>query len=229
MYSDRAFQIVAGLSWSQQVARPTRLADELVAAVQEAVPVTGVGLTWMSHGLPAALVAATDEQARRVEELQFVLGEGPCTRSAATGQPVLVEDLACAGSAWPEFSRRAVEVGVAAVFAFPLQVGRDTFGVLDLYRDTPGPLLPADLTEAAAFATVSTWVLLHLRPGLVDPALFSDLTERLAGRLEVHRAVGMLAAQLSLPVAEALTLLRSRASVDQRPISDVAQDLLAGL
>lgn len=67
---------------------------------------------------------------------------------------------------------------------FSLQVGQVTFGVLNLYRTAPGPLLHPELVKASAIATVSTCVLLHLRPG---PA-----------RFEVHQTVGLLAGQLSL-------------------------------
>jgi len=226
MSSKRAFQIVADLAWPQRHSEPTLLADQLVATAQQSLSVTGVGLAWMNSGLPGGLVAATDERARRIEELQFTLGEGPCTACAITGRPVLVDDLTVQGELWPRFTAGAVEAGVAAVFSFPLQLGGVTFGVLDLYRDTPGALPVADAAEAGAVATVGTWVLLHLQPGLQDETRFPDLTERLADRLQVHRAAGLLAVQLELSVTDALNILRTRASSDNRPITDLAHAVL---
>lgn len=229
MFSERAFQIVAGLSWFERSAEPTRLADQLVATAAGSVAVTGVGLAWMDAGLPGVLVAATDEGARRVEELQFTLGEGPCATAAVRHRPVLVEDLAGRqGSEWPGFTAGAVEAGVAAVFAFPLELGGVTFGVLDFYRNAPGSLSPADLAEAGALATVGTWVLMHLQPGIADEDRFPDLTERLADRLQVHTAAGVLAQRLGLPVGDALNILRARAFAKGRPISELAQAVLAG-
>jgi hypothetical protein len=51
---------------------------------------------------------------------------------------VLAPDLAAAAERWLVFAPGVAAVGVAAVFAFPVRVGRVTIGVLDLYRDPPG-------------------------------------------------------------------------------------------
>lgn len=227
MSSSRVFEIVAGLSWSSTSAEPTRLADELLEAARSAAGVDGAGLAWMSGGVPGSLIGATDEPARRIEELQFTVGEGPCIQGALTGRPVLVEDLALSVSVWPVFSVGALKAGVAAVFAFPLRVGETVLGVLDLYRRTPGPLSPPELAEASAFTTVATWVLLHLSPGMVDPSLFPDLTERVGARAEIHRAAGVLAVQLGMSPSDALTVLRARAFTDRRTIADLARGILA--
>ena len=87
------------------------------------------------------MLAATDEGARKMEELQFSLGEGPCIDSSRSGRPVLQPDLArTAPALWPAFSALALEAGIAAIFAFPLQVGAVRMGVFDLYRDEVGGL-----------------------------------------------------------------------------------------
>jgi len=173
------------------------------------------------------LIAATDELARWIEELGFILGEGPSANCSGNGRPVLVEDLARTGAGWPAFAAGAVEAGVAAVFAFPVQVGNATFGVLELHRDTPGPLDTADVTEALAWATVGTWVMRHLTPGLVEENLFPDLTERLASRSTVHMATGVLVERLSVSTDDALAILRARAFTDHQPIAELARDILA--
>jgi len=42
----------------------------------------------------------------------------------------------------------------------------------------------------------------------------------------VHQATGMLGAQLDVPMAVALAMLRARAFSDERPIADVAMDIV---
>lgn len=223
MYSAQALRIAARLGWVQTTDAPLRVADQLVTTAREALPVTGVGLSWMKDEIPGALLAATDERARLLEDLQFTLGEGPCTRSVATGRPVLVDDLGQSGRAWPAYTASAVAAGVAAVFAIPLRVGDLTIGVLNLYRDTPGPLPAEALNEALAFGTVGTWVLLHLNTALRD----GEVAEQLAERFAVHRAAQLTAVELSLPVKAALNILRARARAEERPLAELAQDLLA--
>ena len=47
--------------------------------------------------LEVELVAATDDWAERLEELQYTMGEGPGVEAFAHGGPVLVADLADLG------------------------------------------------------------------------------------------------------------------------------------
>ncbi|MGZ4555887.1 MAG: ANTAR domain-containing protein, partial [Mycobacteriaceae bacterium] len=52
--------------------------------------------------------------------------------------------------------------------------------------------------------------------------------EPLFGRREVHQATGMVAVQVGVPIPEALARLRAAAFASQRPILDVARDVVAG-
>ena len=203
------------------------VAVRLVHASRNALPITGVGLSWMTDQGPGAMLAATDEGARLMEELQFSLGEGPCIDSSRTGRPVLQDDLArTAPALWPAFSSQALEAGIAAVFAFPLQIGAVRMGVLDLYRDEAGGLAESDLANALAYADAATAVLLQLqadtRPGDVHP----DLAESMYDRAEVHQATGMISVQLGITVKDAMTVLRARTFASNRSILDVSHDVV---
>ena len=67
------------------------------------------------------LTTASDPAVERIEELQSVLGGGPCIDAFAGPRPVLVPDLADgAMSRWPGYAPAAPDAGVRAVFAFPL-------------------------------------------------------------------------------------------------------------
>ena len=86
------------------------------------------------------VIAASDEASERAEELQVTLGEGPCVDAFQTRRAVLVPDLAANAARWPMYAPAAYGSGVAAAFAFPLQVGAARLGVLDVFRARPGPL-----------------------------------------------------------------------------------------
>lgn len=204
------------------------LADRLVRVGRDSMDVTGVGLSLMTGAGPSAILAATEGAARVIEELQFSLGEGPCVESVNTGRPVFHGDLAStAGQLWPGFTPGALDAGVAAVFAFPLQVGAIALGALDLSRDAAGPLKEVDVREAMALAGAATALLLHLQLFSAPGDVHVDLADSLVDRAVVHQASGMVSVQIQAGLADALTVLRARAFASGRPIVDVARDVVA--
>jgi hypothetical protein len=203
----------------------TGLPTSLAAACVRSLPVSGVGLALMTDDGPAGIIAATDGAAMELEELQFTLGEGPCVDASQTGRPVLQPDLArTAPLRWPAFAGGALEAGVRALFAFPLRVGAIRVGVLDLYRDRAGPLSTDELAEALSFADAATLLLLHEQASTAASSAVPVLDDR----AEVHQATGVVSVQAAVGLAEALVLLRARAFADQRPLGDLARDVLTG-
>jgi GAF domain-containing protein len=225
--SVRVAEILAGVA--QGPSALSKLPDRLVRACALALPVTGVGMVLMTDEGPTGTVAATNGPAETMEELQYTLGEGPCVDSSRTGRPVLQPDLAVSGPArWPGFAVGALEAGIRAIFAFPLRVGAIRLGVLDLYRDVPGPLTAHQVTEALSFADAATTILLHLQAKDAqnpDAGLLSAIEDR----AEVHQATGFVAVQAGVTLAQALLLLRARSFAAERPIGSLAHDVLAGV
>ena len=226
MASGRTAEILSG------VAKPDGGGDvpqRLVTACARALPVTGVGIVLMTENGPAGTVAVTDGPAAKLEDLQFTLGEGPCVDASRSGRPVLQPDLRATGPArWPGFASGALDVGVRAVFAFPLRMGGIRLGVLDLYRDRSGALTDAELAEALSFADAATTILLRLQsvdPGGGGPLGAIPVVE---DRAEVHQATGMVSVQADVPLGQALALLQARAFATEQPISALARAVLAG-
>ena len=114
----------------------------LCSDVLRRLPVQGAAVSVRGTGESTALLHATDAVIARLDDLQFVLGEGPCRDAYRLRAPVLEPDLTAPAVVlrWPVFGREAAAAGAAAVFAFPLQVGAVPFGVLELYRAAPGRL-----------------------------------------------------------------------------------------
>jgi hypothetical protein len=194
------------------------------------LPVTGVGLALMTDEGPAGTVAATDDTALELEDLQFTLGEGPCVAASTTGRPVLQPELSrTAPLRWPAFAAGAEAAGLAAVFALPLQVGAIRLGVLDLYRTIPGVLSPQELADALCFAEAATTLLLHAQAQNSPWRLPLESLTVLDDRAEVHQATGVVSVHADVTLQDALLLLRARAYADQRPIAELAKDVLNGL
>lgn len=209
--------------------RSSSLAERLCLECRARLRISGVGIALMSADGSSSLVAATDGPARHLEDLQFSLGEGPCVEASRTGRPVMQPDvLVTAPDRWPAFGAGVQSTGIRAIFAFPLQVGAIRLGILDLYRDVAGSLTDADFSDALAFADAATWVLLSLQDQANiegHPLMPIDVLDN---RAETHQATGMISVQLGVDLKESLLRLRAAAYAADRPMSDLAVDVVGG-
>lgn len=203
--------------------------DRLCGTAVDALAVTGAALILMSEGEVGAVCATSGAGATTIEDLQFALGEGPCLESYRTGVPVLEADLRGVGAArWPMFAMAATEAGAQAVFSLPMTVGAIRCGVLYLYRDRPGPLTDEQFRDALALADVGTTILLDLHSA-ASVAVLGDTVDVLwHHRAVVHQATGMVSVQVEASLEDALGRIRGHAFAAQRPIYDVAVDIVGG-
>jgi hypothetical protein len=125
------------------------------------------------------------------------------------------------------FTPRAVEAGARAVFGFPLRVGAVRIGALNLYRDRPGPLDDDQHADALVLAGVAARAVLGMQADAPPGMLGAELEAGSDFRFVVHQASGMVSAQLEVSVGEALIRLRAHAFADDRPLTAVAQDVVA--
>lgn len=203
--------------------KPVRLCQACVLSL----PVQRAGIAVKAVGMGLEALCASDYVAERVEWAQISLGEGPAWDAMSSGGPVVALDFAVSDPRWPVFSAEASASGVGAMYAVPLQVGAIQVGVLNLYRDTPEALDPADFADAVAIADLVTAILLTVgRTGQITEALGSWWDQPLSTR-EVHQATGIVMAQLGVDAREAYVRLQAHAFVRQRLIHDVAHDVVA--
>lgn len=210
------------------------LARLLCAACVAGVGVQGAAVSLLTGSTYRETLSASDATAATLEDLQFSLGEGACLEAAGTGAPVLVPDIhdRAATTRWPVFATAVIEqTAVRGLFALPLQFGTINVGVLDLYRDAPGPLLGHELRDVAA--AVDMVMLLFLgarrRPGPRDAAGRADGPPGAGAsldRVEVAQATGMVHVQLGLSNDDAFARLRAYAFGHRLPLGDVARDVV---
>lgn len=204
------------------------LLQRLCAAATSALAVSGAGVSLMAEDGVRGLAAASDPATERLEEVQFVLGEGPCIDAFAARRPVLVPDLTDgAVNRWPVYTPTIHDSGVRAVFAFPLRVGASRLGVLDLFRTRPGPLTGEQLAQALVFADIAVDTLLDGQERAGPGAAADGLDEAMDSRAELFQAQGMVMVQLGVPLTAALARLRAYAYAENRPLAAVARDVVA--
>lgn len=190
----------------------------------------GLGLLLAPGGSSAELVQSYGEHTLALEDLQQVQGQGPSLDAARHGTLMLLPDMgdtsAFATDRWPGLPGAIEELNVRAVFSFPLRIGIIALGALTGHRTRPGPMSTDQLSDAfgladtiaqVAITTAAHAELPHI-PLLDDPGLHFA---------EVHQATGMLADQLRTDCDHALIRLRGYAFSHDRPLLDVARDVLA--
>lgn len=194
----------------------------------EVIGVTGAGLMLITDDVPRGSVATTDEVSTLIEDLQFALSEGPCVDAYHQDRPVLEPDLANpAVPRWVAFTPPAVEAGARAIFGFPLRVGAVRLGAMNLYCDQPVALTDEQHADALVMADVAAQALLIMQAGAPPGVVAAELQAGSNFQHVVHQASGMVAVQLGVHVAQALIRLKGYAFGHDRPLTDVAQDIVA--
>ena len=194
----------------------------------EVTAMSGAGIMLMSTDAPRGSLCTTNEMSDVVEQAQFALGEGPCVDAYRQDWPVLEPDLAHPGTPrWLGFTGPALDAGVRAIFGFPLQVGAVRLGALNLCRDRPGPLSDDQHADALVMAGIAAQAVLVLQAGAPPGELAAALGAGADFHYVVHQASGMAAAQLDESVGQALVRLRAYAFGNDRPLTDVAKDVVA--
>lgn len=212
---------------------------ELCRGVVETAGVDGAAVALLTpRAHTRELAHATDAVARQLDDLQFVLGEGPCLDSFHHRRSYLCGDLAALSTdRWPTFLAEAEATGARAVFAFPV-IGVYPIGVLELYRHTPGNLDPIqhDAAQRGADAAAATmrrnWSRYAGNAGDTaqdlggDLAVDDDADPGAFSHSNMHLAAGMTAAQLAIAPQQALDRIRGLAFRQNRSIDILAGDIV---
>jgi hypothetical protein len=209
-------------------ASPGRETRRLCEVCAEVTGMSGAGIMLMAGAAPRGSVCVTDAVSALVEQLQFDLGEGPCVDAFHQDRPVLEPDLAAPVTPrWLAFAGPAVAAGARAVFGFPLRIGAVRLGALNLYCDRPGALRDEQHADALAMADVAAQAVVAMQANAPPGRLAHELEAGGDFQYVVHQASGMVAVQLAVDVGQALIRLRAHAFGNDRPLTEVAEDVVA--
>ncbi|MFI7319867.1 ANTAR domain-containing protein [Streptomyces venezuelae] len=179
----------------------------------------------------AELVWFSDDVSARLEDAQFTLGQGPGVAAEFIDVPYEVPDLGQGvAEEWPQLAAAARDMGVWALFVWPVRTGAVRLGSLTGYRRTPGPLTPRQAADGLRVADALAGRLLTWSPG--DNSSPDGRGE--AGMVElhwaeVHQATGVLSYRLGVPLGEAMVRLRAQAFAEGRPVTETAREILREL
>lgn len=193
---------------------------ELCRTAADLIDVDDVSFAFIGRGTARHTLGASSERSVDLDRWQFTLGEGPCIDAAASGRPVVSPVTDPDASPWPELAGKALDLGYDLIGGVPLVVAGSRVGALNLQSRAP------QLAERAL------QVALEVVHGVADPIVrrFAEQPPGpgLGGHETVHLASGMVSVHLRVSVEDALVALRARAWRDDRPVADVAADVVAG-
>lgn len=185
-----------------------------------------VGL--VPRGLPGVVVVA-DGSSAHLGELQLDAGEGPGLTAVTLGRPVLVSNLAGPyGDQWPGYRHAAIELGVAAVFVFPLHLGAVSIGTFELFSGRTGALAPRDARLARALAEICLEILLDNQLIDVNGELSGGLPKEFVNRASIAQAQGMVMVDLGVTLSEAIARMRAHAFTTGVTLTELAHLVIAG-
>ncbi|MEK8071153.1 GAF and ANTAR domain-containing protein [Rhodococcoides navarretei] len=174
-------------------------------------------LMLMRHGKPVT-VAASDDIARVVDDIERATGEGPCL-DAITSEAAQLEADFRTPTQWPAMARGVLNrTPVRGAMGFRLKVDDQKVGALNLFTDRPG-VFDADSASQAIILTAFTAVTVA---AVMNGQEASTLRDGLESNREIGKAIGLIMALHDVSGDEAFALLRKSSQDLNVKISDLA-------
>ncbi|MFG2143988.1 ANTAR domain-containing protein [Streptomyces sp. NPDC048696] len=182
----------------------------------------------MAISLGQELVWFSDETSARLEDLQFVLGQGPGLSFQYETAVRKVPDLGLLlDQQWPQYAAEAGKLGIAALFIWPVHIGAVQMGTMTGYRRTAGSLSTEQSAQGWLVADALAQHVLDHWPASTDDV---DGPGRAGAvdlhRAEVHQATGILSVRLGVSLTEALDRLRAQTYACGGSLADTAHALI---
>lgn len=191
--------------------------DRLVHYAREVTGCTDAGVLITHSRKDTESVAATSERARRLQDLQAELGEGPCLDGldqpldARSFTPSFAEE-----QRWPSWAKEAVSLGYRSAACVPLSTGERRYGSVNLYSES------ADGFDEEAIDAVA---LLTEHAALAIGAAFDHEGLRVAmqSRKIIGVASGIIMATMDVDEEQAFAVLKRLSQDRNVKLRDLAE------
>jgi GAF domain len=150
----------------------------IVAAAVQTVPGSHyAGITLVQARRQVETRAPTDELVCKVDEAQYETGQGPCLDAAYTQRTVRLSDMTTEHR-WPDFTRRALDLGIRSMLSFQLYVAQDSLGALNLYSDQAEAFIDESENVGLLFAAHAAVAMSGAQPRRPDPCVVDAGSDR---------------------------------------------------
>lgn len=198
----------------------------LVERCQEILAVDAAGVLLEDAEGTLTLAVASTEKMERYEQSELAHGQGPCIDAYRGVEQIVAETLHDAHERWPDAVPAALELGLHAVYAFPLRLRDDCIGALNLYREKPGPFDDDDIRLAQAFADVAAIGILQERMAADAAKRGEQLQHALESRIVIEQAKGVVMATAQVTSQQAFEMLRGHARSNRMKLRDLCVEVI---
>ncbi|MEZ2389542.1 GAF and ANTAR domain-containing protein [bacterium RCC_150] len=174
----------------------------------------------------AATIGWSSDSARKVDEIQYSLSQGPCLTAAAEQREVHVPDLFEEDRWGPDYADAVASYGLRSVLSLPFDLEGEARAAINLYSDVPRKFDEKSIARARGFTReVSQALRLAVRLSLhTDSA--KNLRATLESRTIIDTAVGIVMAQNRCSQEAAVRILTDASSNRNMKLRDVARALV---
>ncbi|MDT4914910.1 MAG: hypothetical protein QOC66_4038 [Pseudonocardiales bacterium] len=213
------FAVRFSSEWADRAAEPA----EIVEFAGQAVPHTiGAGPTLVRGDKRPTTLAATNDLARHVDQIEYDTGQGPCLDAIEDDDITTVADLE-RDPRWPKFSARAIsETPVRSMFGVRVFLGGTDRGALNFYAPQPGAFTDLDLGIGAVLSTMASLALQNA----IERRKADNLEVALDSSRQIGMAIGILMSSRLLTADRAFDELRRVSQHMHRKIRDVAAEVM---
>jgi hypothetical protein len=178
----------------------------------------------LRRGGRAETVAASDDVARQIDQLERTLGEGPCLDAIDENEPDqhICPDLTD-GSSWPALAKQILaDTSVRGMAGFRLRQEGKRVGALNVFSDTAGALTEHSLEQAIMLTAFASVTLAALERG--EEA--TTLRRGLESNREIGKAVGLLMAMHDIDDDRAFEMLAKVSQEMNVKVAEVAAQVV---
>lgn len=205
-----------------------RAVQHLSRAVRDSIPGTmGAGVSILDPNARPVSSGSTDTVVTRADALQYELLQGPCMTAWATGESVLIRDVATDGR-WPNWSAAVVDMPLRSVVSTPLIADGEAIGSLKIYAAVPHVFEDATTALMDLFAAPAATLISHIQTAETAERISAGLQAALYSRDLINRACGVLMERNKLSEEHALQQLMREARTSRTTLGEVSAAVLAG-
>jgi GAF domain-containing protein len=200
----------------------TTAVETLTALAHQAIPgASGAGLSLLDDEGRRTSAGSTSAVVRQVDDLQYLLEEGPCLAAWADGVTVRVDDVDY-DPRWPRWSTAARGLPLLSTLSAPLVAAGRTLGAVKVYSDRRAAFDTRTEHLLEGFADIAA-VLLANADRLDNARELSDnLRHAISSRDTVLLATGIVMQRHQLPRDRAYQQLVDHAKTTNRNLLTVA-------
>jgi GAF domain-containing protein len=202
----------------------TSFLQDLAVLAAAIVPGTHCGITLRRDGQIAS-VAGNDEIARRMDEIQYLQGRGPCLEALGTSRRVDV----------PQYRRRGtvgclpgprLANGVQSAVSLPIVIDGASVGALNLFGASVGAFDESAVARAQDFTDQAATAITILLRQASRITLDAQLRDALVSRAVIDQALGILMHAHKIGSHEAFEILRHASQTRNRKLSVIAAEII---